>query len=93
MAVMRYLGEKGGICSGEILLQDTNLLELNEAEMRNVWGKAITLVPQNPLSSLNPSMRIGDQLAETLHHQLGLESGDARQRSIEWLETYPRAPR
>jgi len=86
MAVMRYLGEKGGICSGEILLQDTNLLELNEAEMRKVWGKAITLVPQNPLSSLNPSMRIGDQLAETLHHQLGLESGAARQRSIEWLD-------
>lgn len=86
MAVMRYLGEEGGICRGEILLKDTNLLELNDAEMRKVWGKAITLVPQNPLSSLNPSMRVGDQLAEILHHQLDLDFGVARQRSIEWLE-------
>jgi peptide/nickel transport system ATP-binding protein len=86
MAVMRYLGETGGICRGEILLQDTNLLALNDSEIRKVWGKAITLVPQNPLSSLNPSMRIGEQLAEILHHQLDLDLGVARQRSIEWLE-------
>ncbi len=86
LAVMRYLGENGVIRAGEIFLRDTNLLSLPETEMRQVWGKEITLVPQNPLSSLNPSMQVGDQLAETLRHQLDLNPLDAQQRSIEWLE-------
>jgi peptide/nickel transport system ATP-binding protein len=58
LAVMRYLGENGVIRAGEIFLRDTNLLSLPETEMRQVWGKEITLVPQNPLSSLNPSMQL-----------------------------------
>jgi peptide/nickel transport system ATP-binding protein len=66
LAVMRYLGEHGRVRSGSIELAGRNLLELGEREMRRVWREQLKLVPQNPLASLNPSQRIGKQLAESL---------------------------
>jgi len=86
MAVMRYLGENGRVQGGEIELAGTKLLSLSQAEMRQVWGKKITLVPQNPQSSLNPSIRIGEQLAETLRYHQVVSSASAVKRSIELLE-------
>jgi peptide/nickel transport system ATP-binding protein len=73
LAVMRHLSERGLICSGRVLLSGQDLLELNPEEMRQVWGRQITLVPQNPQSALNPSMRVGEQLAEILRYQKGLD--------------------
>lgn len=86
LALIRYLGEKGAIQKGEIFLRDKNLLTLNQTEIRQIWGKQITLVPQNPQSSLNPSMRIGDQLSEVLQHQLGLSQRVASREALLWLE-------
>jgi peptide/nickel transport system ATP-binding protein len=54
--------------------------------MRKVWGRQITMVPQNPQSALNPSIRIGEQLAETLRVYPGLRPAAARRRAIELLE-------
>jgi peptide/nickel transport system ATP-binding protein len=86
MALIRYLGEQGAIRKGGIFLGDQNLLALNQTEIRQVWGKKITLVPQNPQSSLNPSMRIGDQLIEVLRHQLGVSQRDASRQAFLWLD-------
>jgi peptide/nickel transport system ATP-binding protein len=86
MAVMRYLGENGRVQEGEIELGGTRLLSLSQTEMRRVWGKKITLVPQNPQSSLNPSIRIGEQLAETLRYHQASNNTSAVKRSIELLE-------
>jgi peptide/nickel transport system ATP-binding protein len=85
LAIMRYLGKQGSIRSGEIHLGDLNLTILDDYQLRQVWGKQITLVPQNPQSSLNPSLRVGDQLAETLHHNMKLSKSEAEREAIEWL--------
>jgi peptide/nickel transport system ATP-binding protein len=86
LSIMRYLGANGAVQNGSIELAGKDLLALKEAEMRQVWGKQITLVPQNPQSSLNPSIRIGEQLAETLRQHLALTAAAARRRAIELLE-------
>lgn len=86
LAVMRYLGDNGTIRSGQVFLSGRDLLALSMAEMRQVWGKQIALVPQNPASALNPAMRAGEQLAESLRHHLGLDRAVANSLAIEWFE-------
>jgi peptide/nickel transport system ATP-binding protein len=66
LAVMRYLPENGAVRGGSIHLAGRDLLALSPAEMQQVWREQVKLVPQNPLVSLNPAMRIGQQLAEAL---------------------------
>ncbi len=86
LAVMRYLGQNGKVRQGKIELGGSNLLELSETEMRRVWGEKVTMVPQNPQSSLNPSIRIGEQISETLRFHKGLNKSAAYQRSLELLK-------
>jgi peptide/nickel transport system ATP-binding protein len=85
MAIMRYLGEEGRVFQGRIALDGRDLLALSESEMRRVWGAQMSLVPQNPLSSLNPSIRIGEQLAEVLRFHEGLDRAAADARIIKLL--------
>jgi peptide/nickel transport system ATP-binding protein len=66
LAAMRYLPENGAVRGGSIHLAGRDLLALEAAELQQVWREQIKLVPQNPLVSLNPAMRIGQQLAEAL---------------------------
>lgn len=66
LAAMRYLPENGAVRDGSIHLAGRDLLALEPAELQQVWREQIKLVPQNPLVSLNPAMRIGQQLAEAL---------------------------
>ena len=72
LAILRLIrpGE-GRVTSGRILFQGKNLLDLREDEMRRVRGRDIAMIFQDPFSSLNPVLRIEDQLGETLAaHQL-----------------------
>jgi len=64
LAMLRLLDLKGGKVFGTAYLQGRDLMKLSEREMRKVRGKEIGLVLQSPLSALNPSMKIGSQLAE-----------------------------
>jgi peptide/nickel transport system ATP-binding protein len=66
LAALRYLPENGAVRGGSIHLAGRDLLALKPAEMQQVWREQVKLVPQNPLVSLNPAMRIGQQLAEAL---------------------------
>jgi peptide/nickel transport system ATP-binding protein len=86
LAIMNYLGESGSIRAGEIKIGDIDLLSLDESQLRQVWGSKIALVPQNPQSALNPSLRVGDQLIEILRYQLNLSQKDAENQAIEWME-------
>ena len=83
MAVMRYLGDTGVLRGGKIEFDGRDLLSLSTAEMRQVWGAEMSLVPQNPLSSLNPSIRVGEQLSEILRHHQGLDRETARAKTLE----------
>jgi len=64
LSVLRLLDLKGGLAAGEIRFQGRDLMRLPEREMRQVRGREIGLVPQSPIASLNPSLRIGAQLRE-----------------------------
>lgn len=72
LAVLGLLGMKGGIASGSILWNGRELLGMKEGEWRKLRGKEISFVPQSAMSSLNPALRIGTQLAEAWKlHQKG----------------------
>lgn len=86
LAIMRYLSKNGNVDGGRILLNGTDLLALSPAEMRAVWGRSITLVPQDPLSALNPSIRIGEQMSEALRRHMELDASQAKQRVIDLLD-------
>src|SRR5258708_25241421 len=86
LAIMRYLAENGRITSGKILLDGENLLDKPSSEMRNIWGAKMALVPQDPGGSLNPSIRIGEQLGEILRFHGGLSKRAAWDRGIEQLK-------
>ena len=86
LAAMRYLGENGAVKAGRITLAGRDLLALSPVEMEPVWGKQIALVPQNPQSSLNPSMLIGEQLAEVLRHQFAMDAVEANRQALDWFE-------
>ncbi|MFC1478801.1 dipeptide ABC transporter ATP-binding protein [Candidatus Margulisiibacteriota bacterium] len=69
----------------EILFEDENLLEYSEQQLQAIRGNRIAMIFQEPVSSLNPLYRIGDQLAEPLILHQGLTKQQARQRGIELL--------
>lgn len=78
----------GKIVGGEVLLEGKNLLDYaaNSPEMRNVRGGKISMIFQEPMTSLNPSMTIGHQLSEIMSLHLKLNKSQVRTRSIELLK-------
>jgi len=84
-AIVRYLPENGFLKSGEIYLGDTDLLSLSRKEMRRVWGGRITMVHQDPNAAVNPSVMIGEQIAEVARAHLNLSKQEARDKALEML--------
>lgn len=66
LAIMKLLPKKNVSISGEILFEDKNLLSLGEKQIRNIRGKEISMIFQEPMSALNPSMKCGKQVAEVI---------------------------
>lgn len=75
MAVLRIIAAGGHVVSGRILLAGKDITHFSDSQMRAVRGKEIALVPQDPMSNLDPVMRIGAQVTETVraHRKLGRE--------------------
>ena len=71
LSIMRLVPDPPGrIVGGSVTLEGTNLLDLDEAEMRKIRGNRMSLIFQEPMTSLNPVMRIGDQITEVVRlHQ------------------------
>ena len=85
LAILRLLQPPGRVTAGSVLFEGRNLLHLQETEMRSVRGGRISLIFQEPMTALNPTMRVGDQIAEALTaHGIGHE--EARRRTIELLD-------
>ncbi len=66
VAIMKLIPYPGKITQGEIIFKGRNLLELKEDEMTKIRGKEISMIFQNPLTSLNPVYRVGNQVAEAI---------------------------
>tara|TARA_E500000331_G_scaffold133557_1_gene130547 strand:+ start:566 stop:1564 length:999 start_codon:yes stop_codon:yes gene_type:complete len=76
----------GKISAGKILFENKNLLEFNDRRMREVRGKDISMIFQEPMTSLNPVLTIGYQIEEVLQKHLGLPKAEARKKTIGLLE-------
>ncbi len=85
MGAIQYLAANGHISTGSVRLLGQELSGLSRAEMQHVWGSQVGVVDQSPLSALNPSARIGTQLAEVARQHLGMSREQARERSLEML--------
>jgi oligopeptide/dipeptide ABC transporter ATP-binding protein len=83
---MRLLPNNGKITAGNIVLDGVDLATLPEEEMQKQRGNAMALIPQDPMSSLNPTMKIGRQIGEGLRIHRGVSEADARKRALEVLE-------
>jgi len=71
---------------GELLYKGKDLLKLSEEEMRKIRGKEIAMILQNPTTSLNPVLKVGDQIAEAIQLHQGLDKRAAREKAVEMLE-------
>jgi oligopeptide/dipeptide ABC transporter ATP-binding protein len=85
-AIMRMILTPGRIAAGSVKLDGRELTTLSEAEMRQVRGAQIALVMQDPFTSLNPMMRIGDQIGEALRLHRKVGRREAWKKSVEMLE-------
>jgi dipeptide transport system ATP-binding protein len=84
-AIVRLLPEGGRVESGSVHFRERALLALPEREMRRLRGADITLIPQDPLSALNPTFRIGVQATDPLRLHRGLPHRDARAEMVRLL--------
>ena len=88
LSILRLLpNPPGRIAAGRITFEGTDLLGLSEAKMRELRGKAIAMVFQEPMTSLNPVYTVGRQIGEVLRLHEGLTKQNARARSIELLKS------
>jgi peptide/nickel transport system ATP-binding protein len=87
LSIMQLLPQrKGKIVEGSILFQDVDLVSLSEKRMRKIRGNDIAMIFQEPMTSLNPSYTIGNQIGEALRLHLKLNRKQAEKRCIELLE-------
>jgi len=86
LSILRLIASPPGrTIEGSVVFEGRDLLELSEADMRKIRGDAISMIFQEPMTSLNPVLTIGRQIAEVLVLHRGLSSEDAMQSAIEML--------
>jgi len=86
LSIMRLIPDPPGkIVDGVIMLDGKDLLALSEAEMRTVRGNVISMIFQEPMTSLNPVFRIGDQIGDTIRLHRGVGRAEAREATVELL--------
>ncbi len=76
----------GKIVSGEILFDGKNLLQTGEKEMCKIRGNQISMIFQDPMTALNPVLRVGDQIAESIRLHSGCSKAEATEQSLKMLE-------
>ena len=86
LSILRLVPDPPGrIVGGKIVFNGVNLLELSGSEMRKIRGNEISMIFQEPMTSLNPVFTIGDQISETLRFQKKMTKREALSRSVELL--------
>ena len=85
-SIIRLIAENGYHPTGEIQFQGQNLFDLGSEDMRSLRGNDIAMIFQEPMTSLNPLFRIGDQLEEPIRQHLKVAKGDSRKRALELLD-------
>ncbi|MBA3478104.1 MAG: ABC transporter ATP-binding protein [Lautropia sp.] len=87
LSILRLIPDPPGrIAGGRILLRGQDLASASESEMNRIRGKQISMIFQEPMTALNPVIRVGEQIAETLRIHEGASRAEARERSLHLLE-------
>jgi len=87
LSILRLLPPNARIVSGRIIFKGRNLLELDDQEIRRVRGREISLVSQDPQTSLDPVFTMGDQIAEAIYIHQRLVKGEVVKRSVSMLKS------
>lgn len=85
LSILRLIAKPGKVAEGSILFEGTDLLQLSENHMHSLRGSAISMIFQEPMSSLNPVFSIGDQIMEPLLQHRGLDRHGARRAALDLL--------
>ena len=85
LSIMGLVSEPGRIVDGEVLFDEEDLLKLSEKRMMNIRGNRISMIFQQPQSSLNPVFRVGDQITEALRNHQDISNEEAHKRAVELL--------
>jgi peptide/nickel transport system ATP-binding protein len=85
MSILRLIQTPPGRIAGKILFKGQNLLDLSEPEMQAIRGKDISMIFQEPMTSLNPVLTVGRQIGETVILHEGVSAKEAEQRAVEML--------
>ena len=85
LSIMRLVGPPGKIVAGEINFEGRDLLKISEAEMVNMRGNRISMIFQQPQSSLNPVFKVGDQIAEVFQVHQNMNKRQAWEKAVELL--------
>jgi peptide/nickel transport system ATP-binding protein len=93
LSIMRLLGKHGSVKNGSILFNGKDLAKISDAEMREIRGNEISMIFQEPMTSLNPVFTIGNQMMEGIRLHMKLGKKEARNYAIEMLKSVgiPRA--
>jgi peptide/nickel transport system ATP-binding protein len=85
LALLRLLPDNAVIQSGQVQLSDVDVFQLTENQMRSIRGRRISIIFQEPSTSLNPVMTVGDQILEVIFQHTDLQGDSALARAVEWL--------
>ena len=85
LSILRLISKPGRIVNGEILLDGQDLVTVSDDELRRIRGKAISMIFQEPMTSLNPVFTCGEQIAEVVHLHDHLSHADSWARAVEML--------
>jgi oligopeptide transport system ATP-binding protein len=86
LSIMGLVPRPGKIVSGSVLFDGRELVGRKESDLENIRGREIAMIFQDPMTSLNPTLRIGTQITEVLRRHLNMTRDEARKRAVELLE-------
>jgi len=87
LSILRLIpNPPGKIVSGSVKLNGSNIMELPEKEMEEIRGEAVSMIFQDPMTALNPVIRVGDQIAEAINIHQNVSQEDAKKKAKEMLE-------
>ncbi len=85
LSIMGLLGRGGAVTDGSVLFENKNLLAMSEKELDEIRGDELTMIFQDPLTSLNPVFTVGSQIMESIRIHMHLSKEEARARAVELL--------
>ncbi len=85
LSILRLLPENGRVDAGRVVLSGTDVTALPEARMRDIRGRRISIIFQEPATSLNPVLPVGTQIVEVIERHTTLKGAGARAKALQWL--------